>query len=77
LSLLTDIEGQILFMHSQGKRPRRIQIPLRLRPELEFSMRRSQSARRDDELPLHIMGVVVYFDGDAVEIESDSGTNAG
>ncbi|MEF3083397.1 hypothetical protein V3391_14380 [Luteimonas sp. SMYT11W] len=77
MSLLTDIEGQILFMHSQGKRPRRIQVPLRLRPELEFSMRRSQSARRDDEMPLHIMGVMVYFEGESVEIESDSGANFG
>ncbi|MFL6585521.1 MAG: hypothetical protein ACJ8GV_01350 [Luteimonas sp.] len=77
MSLLTDIEGQILLMHSQGQRPRRIRIPLRLRRELEFFMGRSQSARRDDELPLHIMGVMVYFTGEAVQIESDSGSNAG
>lgn len=72
MSLLTDIEGKILVLHSEGKLPRRVHVPVKFRPELEYSMRRSQSVRRDDELPLHIMGVLVYFEGDEIAIICDS-----
>lgn len=72
MSLLSEIELQILVLHSQEKSPRRVHVPVVRRAELERDMRRSQGVRPSDDLPLHIMGVLVCFDGDTVRFDDDS-----
>lgn len=69
MDLLSEIEGRLLVLMSQGRRAGRVRVPAARRTELESLMRRSQGARRDNEIPMHIMGVMVYFEGDDLAIE--------
>ena len=73
MSLLSEIESEILVMISQGKTARRVFVPASRRAELESAMKRSQGVRPDDERPVHILGLLVLFEGDKVSIEEDAG----
>lgn len=68
MSLLQDIEQRLLVMHSEGKRLIRITVPLERREELLQLMRR-RLLRPSDGVPLHVMGLIVSFEGDEVAIE--------
>ncbi|MEF3081853.1 hypothetical protein V3391_06455 [Luteimonas sp. SMYT11W] len=71
MGLLSEIEGQILVLHSQGHSARRVYVPSARRVELEREMRRSQGVRRHDDAPLHIMGILVCFEEDAQVVRFD------
>lgn len=71
MTLLSDIESQILLRFSIGPQPRRIRVPESRRAELEREMRLFGRGKTGGEIPLHIMGLMVYFDGDDVAIEPD------
>lgn len=64
---LSELQDQILALHAQGKRPRRMVVPRSLREEFEREMCRGMHARSSNELPLHLMGVLIQF-GDVTEV---------
>lgn len=67
MTLLSELQDRILLLHAQGKRPRRMIVPQALREELEREMRRGLNARSSNELPLHLMGVLIQFE-DVTEV---------
>ena len=69
MNLLYEIQREILVLMSQGLRPRRVRVPTARRLELERLMQRTQVVRIRGEMPLHIMGVVICFEGGYVEID--------
>lgn len=71
MSLLSEIESAILVMISQGKSVQRVRVPVHRRTELEFDMKRSQGVRPDEDRPMHVLGLLVAFEGNTVLIEED------
>lgn len=71
MTLLAEIQGEILKLHSMSLGPRRLFVPPALREQLNREMRCALGRADFDLAPLHILGDMLYFEGDVLRFEYD------